>query len=366
MSTTTAAVLRAPDGAYALESLELEEPGLGEVRVALVASGMCHTDVAVRDPFRPTPYPVVLGHEGSGRIEAVGPGVTDLEIGQPVVLSYASCGQCRFCRRAEPTYCESIWALNFACCRLDGSTSLADENGPIGSHFFGQSSFSTHAVVPRSSIVPVPEEAPLELLGPLGCGIQTGAGAVLNVFQPRPGDSIVVFGCGAVGLSAVLAATAAGCNPIIGVDVHEGRLGTAARLGATHTINSSDVDVVGTLLELTGGGVDYSFDAVGAPGTFEAAVASLGHRGTCGFVAAGGPDHSANISLRPLLSGKTITGILEGDSVTSIFIPQLIEMHRQGRFPFDELITTFPLAEINEAEAASTSGEVIKPVLLMP
>ncbi len=206
MSTTTAAVLRAPDGAYALESLELEEPGLGEVRVALVASGMCHTDVAVRDPFRPTPYPVVLGHEGSGRIEAVGPGVTDLEIGQPVVLSYASCGQCRFCRRAEPTYCESIWALNFACCRLDGSTSLSDENGPIGSHFFGQSSFSTHAVVPRSSIVPVPEEAPLELLGPLGCGIQTGAGAVLNVFQTRPGDSIVVLG-GAVGRDGVGGAT---------------------------------------------------------------------------------------------------------------------------------------------------------------
>lgn len=367
MSTsTTAAVLRASDGAFTIETLTLDEPAPGEVRVALVASGICHTDSAVRDPFRPTPYPVVLGHEGSGRIEAIGPGVTDLEVGQPVVLSFSSCGHCRFCSRGESSYCEQMWDLNFSCCRPDGSTSLTDEDGAVGSHFFGQSSFATHAIVPRSSIVPVPDDAPLELLGPLGCGVQTGAGAVFNVFQPDPGESLVVFGCGAVGMSAILAAQIAGCNPIIGVDIHDGRLETAVRLGATHTINSASEDVMSALLEITAGGVDYSFDAVGAPGTFEAAVASLAHRGTCGFVAAGGPDHTAEVSLRALLSGKTITGILEGSSTPSVFIPQLIELHRQGRFPFDKLITTFPLAEINEAEAASKSGEVIKPVLLMP
>ena len=366
MPTTTAAVLRAPDGPFTIETLDLEEPGPGEALVKLVASGMCHTDLSMRDAFRPTPYPVVLGHEGSGQIEAVGPGVTDLTIGQPVVLSHASCGRCRFCVRGEPTYCESMMALNFPCCRLDGSTSLSDETGSVGSHFFGQSSFSTHAVVPRSSIVPVSEDAPLELLGPLGCGVQTGAGAVFNVFEPAPGDALVVFGCGAVGLSAVLAAVVSGCNPIIGVDVHDGRLEAATRLGATHTINSSRDDVVAALLDVTGGGVDYAFDAVGAPGTFEAAVESLAQRGTCGFVAAGGPDQTATVSLRPLLMGKTITGILEGSAVSSLFIPQLIELQRQGRFPFDELITTFSLAEINEAEAASKSGEAIKPVLLMP
>ncbi|MDH3683059.1 MAG: NAD(P)-dependent alcohol dehydrogenase [Acidimicrobiia bacterium] len=366
MPTTTAAVLRSPDAPFALETLDLDEPRPGEALVGLVASGMCHTDLSMREPFRPTPYPVVLGHEGSGRIEAVGPGVTDLEVGQPVVLSYTSCGRCRFCLRGEPNYCQSIWALNTPCCRPDGSTALADEAGPVGSHFFGQSSFATHAVVPRSSIVPVTDDAPLELLGPLGCGVQTGAGAVLNVLGPEPGDSLVVFGCGAVGLSAVLAATVAGCDPIIGVDIHDSRLETAARLGATHTINGGHDDLVAALLDVSPGGVDYSFDAAGAPSTLEAAVECLAHRGTCGFVAAGGPDHTVKISPRHLLSGRTITGILEGDSVSPVFIPQLIELHRRGRFPFDELITTYPLADINEAEAASRSGDVFKPVLLMP
>lgn len=360
-------MLRDPAGPFAIETLDLEEPGPGEALVRLVASGMCHTDLSMRDPFRPTPYPVVLGHEGSGRVEAVGPGVTDLEVGAPVVLSYVFCGRCRSCLRGEPTYCESMWGLNFNCCRPDGSTALADASGPVGSHFFGQSSFASHAVVPRSSIVPVDEDAPLELLGPLGCGVQTGAGAVLNVLAPEPGDSFAVFGCGAVGLSAVLAAVVAGCDPIIGVDINDDRLKAAARLGATHTINSErEPEVVAALLEASAGGVDASFDAVGAPGTFEAAVECLAQRGTCGFVAAGGPDQTATISPRHLLMGRTVTGILEGDSVAAVFIPQLIELHRRGRFPFDELITTYPLAEINEAEAASLSGEVIKPVLLMP
>ena len=369
-ATCTAAVLRSSDRPFTIETLALAEPGPGEVVVRLVASGMCHTDLSMRDPFRPTPYPVVLGHEGSGRIEALGPGVTDLEIGQPVVLSYSSCGRCRHCQTGEPTYCAAMWSLNFSCCRPDGSTALADDGGPIGSHFFGQSSFASRTVAARSSVVPVGDEVPLELLGPLGCGVQTGAGAVLNVLTPEPGDSLVVFGCGAVGLSAVMAAALAGCDPIIGVDVDARRLRAAVRVGATHTINSADLadrpQLVAALLDLSPGGVDYSFDAVGAPGTFESAVECLGHRGTCGFVAAGGPDQTATISPRHLLFGRTITGILEGDSVPSVFIPQLIELHRQGRFPFDELITTYPLEEINQAEADSRSGATIKPVLLMP
>lgn len=366
MPTTTAAILRSHDSPYSVETISIDEPGPGEARIKLVATGMCHTDLAVREPFRPTPYPVVLGHEGAGRVEAIGPGVTDLEIGQPVVLSYTSCGRCRFCVTGEPTYCEQIWALNFPCCRPDGSTALSDESGSIGSHFFGQSSFAAHAVAPRSSVVPVTDDAPLEILGPLGCGIQTGAGAVLNALQPQTGDSLVVFGCGAVGLAAVMAARVAGCSPIIGVDVHDNRLELATHLGADHVIRGDREDLVETVIDLTGGGAAYSFDSAGGPHTLERAVECLGHRGTCGFVAAGAPDHKASFATRHLLSGRTVTGIMEGNSVTSVFIPQLIELHRQGRFPFDELITTFPLAQINEAEAASTSGSVIKPVLLMP
>lgn len=377
----TAAVLRSPESPFELETLNLGEPGPNEVLVKLVASGMCHTDLSMREPHRPTPYPVVLGHEGAGRIEALGPGVVGLEVGQPVVLSYTACGSCQRCLIGQPTYCESMWGLNFGCCRPDGSTALSapgEASSPadqevVGSHFFGQSSFATHCVAPVSSVVPVDEEAPLELLGPLGCGVQTGAGAVLNVFDPDPGQSLVVFGCGAVGLSAVLAAAAAGCDPIVGVDVHPGRLETALRLGATHVVDGTAADpeggsaVVGAIMDATTGrGADFAFDAVGASGTLESAVACLAHRGTCGFVAAGGPEQTATISPRHLLSGRTLTGILEGDSVPRVFIPQLIDMHRQGRFPFDELITMFSFAEIAQAEEASRSGEVIKPVLRMP
>lgn len=365
---TTAAVLRAPDGAFAIEEVDIEEPGPGEVLVKLVASGMCHTDLSMRAPHRPTPYPVVLGHEGSGTIEAVGSGVSGLDVGQPVVLSYVSCGQCRQCLSAEPTYCSRMFDLNFNCCRPDGSTSLSAAGEQIGSHYFGQSSFASHAVVPARSVVPLADDRDLDILGPLGCGVQTGAGAVLNVFEPDPGQSIAIIGCGAVGLSALMAAVVSGCGPIIGVDTNESRLAKASELGATHVVDASgEAPVVEALLDATSGrGVDFTFDAVGAPGTFEAAVESLAERGTCGFVAAGGAELTAEVSPRHLLFGRTITGILEGNSIPQLFIPQLIDLQRRGRFPFDELITRFPLAEINEAEAASHAGDVIKPLLLMP
>ena len=362
---TTAAVLHKPDGQFEIEEVEMSEPGPGEVLVKIVASGMCHTDLSMREAHRPTPYPVVLGHEGSGVVEAVGNGVDQVSVGQSVVLSYRSCGRCRHCLGGEPTYCASMWELNFNCCRPDGTTSMDLAGGPVGSHFFGQSSFAAHAVVPERCVVPVDDTVDLELLGPLGCGVQTGAGAVLNVLRPDPGQSLVVFGCGGVGLSAVLAAGVAGCGTIIGVDTHPGRRTVAQELGATHTVDGNG-DVVEEIMELTGGGANLAFDAVGAPGTFEAGVAVLAERGTLGFVAAGAPEATVSISPRHLLFGRTITGILEGDSVPQKFIPQLIELHKQGRFAFDRMITTFPLAEINDAEHASHTGEVIKPVLVMP
>ncbi len=366
-TSTTAAVLRRADADFSIEALELAPPGPGEVLVRLVATGMCHTDLSMRESFRPTPYPVVLGHEGAGHIEALGAGVVGLAEGQPVVLSYASCGRCRSCLLGARTYCSELWSLNFNCCRPDGTTSLTDRAGTVvGSHFFGQSSFATHAVVAASSVVPVGADVPLDLAGPLGCGVQTGAGAVLNVLRPRQGQSLAIYGCGAVGLSALLAAVVAGCAPIIGVDTNPVRRQAALELGATHAIDGRG-DPAAELLELTGGhGVDRTFDAVGAPGTLQAAVAALAPRGSCGFVAAGQPDGTVTLSPRHLLFGRTITGILEGDSVPQVFIPELLELWRQGRFPFDRLLTHFPLDRIDDAEAASHSGEVIKPVLVMP
>lgn len=368
---TTAALLRSSDGPFEIAELDLASPGPGEVLVRLVASGMCHTDLSMREAHRPTPYPVVLGHEGSGWIEAVGVGVTGVTGGQAVVLSCASCGTCAHCRQGEPTYCDEMFSRNFNCCRPDGTTalSLPDSDGTaVGSHFFGQSSFATRAVVAASSVVPVDaDDDELRLLGPLGCGVQTGAGAVLRVFDPRPGQSLAVFGCGAVGLSAVLAAGVAGCGEVIGVDPHGGRRDLALSLGATAVIDPSDGGTADQIRERTGGrGVDFAFDAVGAPGTFEEGVAALAPRGTFGFVAAGGPEMTVAVSPRHLLFGRTITGILEGSSVPQVFIPELVSLWRQGRFAFDRMITSFDLADINAAEAASHDGSAVKPLLIMP
>ncbi len=363
---TTAAVLRASNAPFELMTLGLADPGPLEVLVKLAATGMCHTDLSMRDPHRDTAWPVVLGHEGAGVIEGVGSAVSGLAVGQPVVLSYNSCGVCRPCVAGTPNYCDQMWALNFDCARLDGSTALDDQGERVGSHYFGQSSFATHAVVSARSVVPVGADVDLTIAGPLGCGVQTGAGAVFNTFAPDPGDSIVVFGCGAVGLSAVLAAVEVGCSPIIGVDVHRSRRELALELGATDVVEAGPA-AAAEVLEITGGrGVDYSFDAVGAEGVLEAAVQVLAPRGLCGLVAAGGPQATVSLSPRHLILGRRITGIIEGDAVPQVFIPQLIELHRQGRFPYDRLITPLPFSEINEAEAASHRGDVIKPVLVMP
>ncbi|MCP5026028.1 MAG: NAD(P)-dependent alcohol dehydrogenase [Actinomycetia bacterium] len=363
---TTAAVLRGSESPFGLASLTLADPGPGEVLVRLVATGMCHTDLSMREVHRDTPWPVVLGHEGAGVIEGLGSAVSGLSLGQPVVLSYNSCGGCRPCQAGTPNYCDQMWPLNFHCSRLDGSTALSVDGHPVGSHYFGQSSFAAHAVVSARSVVPVGADVDLTIAGPLGCGVQTGAGAVFNTFDPDPGDALVVFGCGAVGLSAVLAAVEVGCSPIIGVDIHRSRLDLALDVGATHAVEAGP-DVVSEVLAITHGrGVDYSFDAVGAVGVLEAAVEVLAPRGLCGLVAAGGPNTKVSLSPRHLILGRRVAGIIEGDAVPQVFIPRLLELHRQGRFPFDRLITHFPFAEINEAEAASHRGDVIKPVLVMP
>ena len=367
MSTTaTAAVLRDRDEPFAVEAITLDGPRPGEVLVELVASGMCHTDLAIRDPGRPTPVPVVLGHEGAGVVVELGAGVTGLAVDDPVVLSYSSCGVCVRCAAGEPNYCATMGDRNFGARRPDGTTAIIDERGAaVGSHFFGQSSFATHAVVDARCAVRVGDDVDLALAGPLGCGLQTGAGAVLNTFGAPAGATLAVFGCGAVGLAAVMGAAAAGCSRIIGVDLHQNRLGLAEDLGATDVVVAGP-DAAAEILALTSGtGVDFSFDACGAPGVLGQAVEVLAVRGTCGVVAAPGPEVTVPVSPRHLLFGRSVRGIIEGDAVPQVFIPRLLDLHRQGRFPYESLITTYPLAQINDAEAASERGEVVKPVLLV-
>ena len=368
MSTVvTAAVVRRKSEPLVIEELQLDELRANEVRVKLVATGICHTDAIVRDGVYPTPLPAVLGHEGAGVVEAVGDDIAerDIRVGDHVVLSAAYCGTCKRCRMGSMAYCENLFAEDFGGRRRDGSTSLSKGKETISSHFFGQSSFATRANVVRESIVVIPKDVPLELMGPLGCGLQTGAGAVLNELRPEPGTSLAVFGTGAVGSAAIMAARSAGCAIVVAVDLHDSRLKLAKELGATHTVNSARMDVEDALREITSGaGLDYAVDSTAVPAVLRQAAASLGIRGTLVLVGAAksGTDVQFEIG-DSLIKGWTFKTVIQGSSVPQVFIPRLIELWRQGRFPFEKLTKYYPLAEINQGFEDSANGSVIKPMI---
>ena len=361
----TAALATAPKTPFELVELDLDEPRQDEVRVKLVATGVCHTDAIVRDQVYSTPLPAVLGHEGAGIVEAVGSLVASVSPGDSVVLSANSCGVCEQCLTGRPAYCTDFFARNFAGTRPDGSTALANGQA-VSSHFFGQSSFATHVNVAARSVVKVDGDLPLELLGPLGCGLQTGAGAVINSLDVRPGSSIAVFGTGAVGCAALMAAAAVGATTIVAVDVVDSRLATATELGATHTINSRTTDVAAEIERITAGrGLDYALDTTGIPAVLRQAADLLGTGGTVALVGAPAPGTEVSFEVGgSLLKGWRFRTIIEGDSVPQVFIPQLIRLWQQGKFPIEKLTQTFAFAEINEAFEASACGEVIKPILV--
>lgn len=363
---TTAWVATAPSRPLIEQELMIDEPRADEVRVHIVASGVCHTDAIVRDQWYPTPLPAVLGHEGAGIVESVGAAVTSVQPGDHVLLSFSSCGLCDLCQKGRPAYCRDFFARNFGGGRGDGSSSYEGAEGRVSSHFFGQSSFAALANVPARCVVRVPESAPLELLAPLGCGIQTGAGAVLNTLNPEAGSSIAVFGSGAVGDSAILAAVIAGCTTIIAIDTVPARLDLARELGATHTVNPADGDALAAILEITGGlGVNYAVETTGVPAVFRQMTDSLGALGHGALVGAAALGVEATIDIGSRLPvGITVTTVVEGDSVPASFIPLLIDLHGQGRFPFDRLVRSYPIAEINQAFADSEAGITLKPVVV--
>lgn len=360
----TAAVLRTGHGPFSVEPADLAEPRADEVLVRMVSAGMCHTDLIPRDlPAEFFARPEVRGHEGSGIVEAVGSEVTEVAPGDHVVLSFTSCGHCPACDRGRRPYCFHFGLHNMSGGRADGSSSLTDASGErLGSHFFGQSSFASHAVVAQDSVVKVDPSYDLAILGPLGCGVQTGAGAVLNTLAVTPGSSIVILGAGALGLSAVMAAKYAEAGTIIAVDRHASRLELATRYGATHVLSGSPAEITAEIRRITGTGADFAFDTTGVAALVRAAYDGLNNIGTLAMAGVGFGDMTFDFI--SMISGRTVTGVMEGDSVPREFIPQLAKLNAEGRFPFHELITTFPLSAINEAEAASTSGAVIKPVLL--
>ncbi|MFV0306875.1 MAG: NAD(P)-dependent alcohol dehydrogenase [Desertimonas sp.] len=361
-TTTTAAVLRSTDGAYSLESVMLRDLRGDEVLVRVVGVGMCHTDVLPRGEDFLAPPPIVPGHEGAGVVEAVGADVTGIAVGDHVVLSFDSCRQCANCQAGQPAYCDTFFVRNLFGRELDGSSSATDANGAdVATRWFGQSSFAGRCIATARNTVVVDRSLPLELLGPLGCGIQTGAGSILCALDVQPGESVAVFGAGAVGLAAVMAARVAGANPIIAVELHEQRRALALELGATHVIAGDAPDVVEQIHALTDGGVQYSFDTTGLPGVVRTALAATRMTGTLGMVGA----QQGNLELEALDTvGKTMVGILEGSADPQTFIPRMIELWRAGEFPFDRLVEQFPLERIDEAEQASLTGRVIKPVLI--
>jgi len=345
-----------------IQEVELADPGPGELIIRVRACGICHTDIGTADFL---PRPSVLGHEAAGDVVEVGDSVTAFAPGDRVVATFSSCGTCPACQTDAPAYCLTHIPRNFNGLRPNGETSFPNSDPAIFGAFFQQSSFADHALVQTDNVVKIPDDLSFELAAPLGCGIQTGAGAVLNSLNVPAGQSIVIFGVGAVGLSAVMAAKARGCNPIIAVDLNADRLDLAKELGATHGIMGDDADLVEKVKTWTEGGADFSLEGSGAPISYQNAINCLRPKGTCGTLAYPGNfgepvEHPGGFAF---MDTRTM-GIVEGDSIPTEFIPELIDMYRAGDLPYDRLITTFAFHDINKALDAMHQQRVIKPVLV--
>ncbi|MFB8118138.1 NAD(P)-dependent alcohol dehydrogenase [Streptomyces sp. NPDC055962] len=357
-----AAVLRAYESPFAVEEVILNDGPLdGEILVRIAGCGLCRTDLAVRRSAGRSPLPAVLGHEGAGVVVETGGPHTGLSAGDHVVLSFDSCGHCRTCMGAAPAYCDSFAALNLFGGRRENAARFTDAaRRELAPRWFGQSSFAQYAMVTARNAVRVDPSLPVELLGPLGCGFLTGAGAVFNSFGAGPGDTLAVLGTGAVGLAAVMAATAAGAVTVA-VDRHPERLALAERLGAI-PLHAASHGLSDRIQQLTDGGAQYALDTTGSADLINDGLRALRPTGHLGLVAR---IHTA-LPLQPgaLDRGRTISHICEGDAIPGLLVPRLTSLWQAGRFPFDQLIRTYPLADINEAEHDCEAGRVVKPVLI--
>ena len=361
-----AAVLSEFSGEIEIQDICVEDPQEDEVLIEISACGICHTDLIIRQGALPVPLPLVLGHEGAGHVISVGSAVTILSPGDPVILSYGSCGNCVACESNETAYCHEFVSHNFAAQRGDGTTAFSIGDKKLHSHFFGQSAFSTHVVAPIRNVVKAPDDIALDILAPLGCGVQTGAGAILNELKVKAGSAVLVMGAGSVGISAIMAAVIASAKSIIAFDLSESRLELAKKLGATHLLCSDGRSVSEHLESINMTGVDYILDTTGVPALVNEAVGSLNIRGVIGLCAAYPHQQMMEVEMSAtMLGGRRIQGIVEGSAYPQEFIPELISYYREGRFPFDQLIEHFAFSDINEAIAATESGRVVKPVLRM-
>ncbi|WP_374413784.1 NAD(P)-dependent alcohol dehydrogenase [Novosphingobium colocasiae] len=363
-----AAVLHEPAGPFTIERIEVAEPQAGEVRVAVKAVGICHSDLVIASGALGNPFPTVLGHEGAGVVDAVGEGVTSVKPGDKVLMSFNSCGHCVRCDHDDPAYCHSFFPLNMICARADGSTRMTKDGQPIADNCFGQSSFSAVCVANERNVLKVADDADLTTLAPLGCGIQTGAGAVLRSLKGKAGETLLVIGGGAVGLSAVIGGTLAGCTQIILIEPQAKRREMALEIGATHVIDPATAgNIVEAVRAIVPIGVDMIVDTSGHMPTLEQAPAMIAPMGRIGLVGLPGAlDAALPLPMIQWLTlGGTVRGIVEGDSDITGFLPELLAYHAEGRLPFDKFVTRYPFEKINEAIADSHHGACIKPVLVL-
>lgn len=353
----SAAVVDAPGGPFRLARLHMDAPGPDQIRVKVHACGVCHTDMVLRDGGLPAPFPCIFGHEGAGVVEAVGPGVTAVEPGDHVLLSFHSCGVCPACHDHQPGYCAEFFPRNFLGLTGPGQGGIWRNDEKIGANIFGQSAFATYAFAHSDNVVKIDRDLPLAILAPLGCGIQTGAGTVLETLRVQPGQSIAICGAGAVGLSAVMAARIAGAGRIAILDRHAHRLNLAMELGATET--ASDIARLS-------GPFDHIVDTTGVPELVRQTIDRLSPRGTLALVGAYPPGQEVGLDLSAIMSmGRRIIGVVEGGIDPRQFIPRLVEYYKAGQLPLEKLVCTYPFEEIEAAFHASECGDVIKPVLLM-
>ena len=362
-----AAVARQAHGDFSIETAQIEAPRPDEVLIRIAGVGLCHTDLVARDQFIPIGLPAILGHEGAGVVEQVGAQVTKVKPGDRVVLSFNSCGQCPRCSQALPSYCEAFPALNYSGRRADGSSGVSLGGAPISANFFGQSSFASHALAHARNVVKIEDpDVPLAILGPLGCGFQTGAGGVMRALACPAGSSLAVFGGGPVGLAAVMGAVIQGCGVIILVEPIAARRQLALELGATHVIDPAAGDVAQAIRAILPQGVEFAFETSGREAVVEAALAALTSHGLLGLVGVPPrPDSVLSVNLASLITyGHRIHGIIEGDSDLDQFIPELVAHYRAGRFPIDRLTKTYRLEEINDAVRDQGAGLCVKAVLL--
>eukprot|EP00903_Cladosiphon_okamuranus_P004360 g4358.t1 len=363
---TQAAVAYPDETIFRLETLDIDPPRADEVLVEIKGVGICHTDLTFRSGNIPYPFPAVFGHEGSGLVQAVGANVTKVKAGDHVLITFRSCGDCDLCNAGDPAYCRSMPQLNITGSREDGSTSLNNANGSVGSNFFGQSSFAAHAITYERNLVKVDADLPIELLGPLGCSIQTGAGSVMKSLSVRAGSSILIAGAGPVGLSAVMGAAIQKCASIIVLEPLESRRQLAREFGATHCIDPTAIDdVTAEIMNITPLGVDNALDTTARDDVLQTCFQCLGAKAILGLVGVGDTETKLPGSVQGLLwGGKGIKAIVEGDSNPDEFLPELIDHYRAGRLPIDRMITTYKLSEINQAIEEQKSGVCTKAVLI--